>query len=29
MHPDKALAIEDICKVLNISKPTLYRYLTS
>ncbi|WP_425324438.1 recombinase family protein [Legionella busanensis] len=27
MHQDKALAIADICKVLNISKPTLYRYL--
>ncbi|MGQ3890330.1 helix-turn-helix domain-containing protein [Legionella sp. CNM-1927-20] len=29
MHQDKALAIIDICKVLNISKPTLYRYLSS
>ncbi|STX55650.1 transposase (resolvase, DNA invertase) [Legionella beliardensis] len=29
MHQDKALSIADICKVLNISKPTLYRYLAS
>ncbi|WP_242604690.1 helix-turn-helix domain-containing protein [Legionella busanensis] len=29
MHQDKTLAIADICKVLNISKPTLYRYLAS
>lgn len=27
MHQDKSLSIEDICKVLKVSKPTLYRYL--
>lgn len=29
MHQDKSLPIEEICKVLHISKPTLYRYLSS
>ncbi|HDS3856726.1 TPA: recombinase family protein [Legionella pneumophila] len=29
MHQDKTLTIEDICKVLKISKPTFYRYLAS
>lgn len=29
MHQDKSLSIEEICKVLKISKPTLYRYLAS
>lgn len=29
MHQDKAIPIDEICKVLNISKPTLYRYLSS
>lgn len=29
MHQDKSLSIEEICKVLKISKPTLYRYLSS
>ncbi|WP_282433139.1 hypothetical protein [Legionella gresilensis] len=29
MHQDKALAIADISKVPNISKPTLYPYLAS
>lgn len=29
MHQDKTLSIEDICKVLKVSKPTLYRYLSS
>lgn len=27
MHADKNLSIKEICKVLKISKPTLYRYL--
>lgn len=27
MHENKALSIDEICKVLKISKPTLYRYL--
>ncbi|CAM3024263.1 recombinase family protein [Legionella worsleiensis] len=29
MHQDKTLSIEEICKVLKVSKPTLYRYLSS
>jgi predicted DNA-binding transcriptional regulator AlpA len=29
MHQDKTLPIDEICKVLKISKPTLYRYLSS
>ncbi|WP_423202823.1 helix-turn-helix domain-containing protein [Legionella busanensis] len=29
MHQDKAIAIADICKVLNISKSILYRCLAS
>jgi len=29
MHLDKNMTLEDICSVLNISKPTLYRYLAS
>ena len=29
MHQDQSLSIEEICKVLKISKPTLYRYLAS
>ena len=29
MHQDKSLPIDDICKVLKVSKPTLYRYLKS
>ena len=29
LHQDKNMPIEDICKVLHISKPTLYRYLSS
>lgn len=28
MHQDKTLSIDKICKVLNVSKPTLYRYLS-
>ena len=28
LHQDKNMPIEDICKVLHISKPTLYRYLS-
>lgn len=28
MHQDKALSIDEICKVLKVSKPTLYRYLS-
>lgn len=27
MHEDKSLKIEEICKTLRISRPTLYRYL--
>lgn len=27
MHRDKTLAIDDICKVLKISRPSFYRYL--
>lgn len=27
MHQDKSLSIDEICKVLKISKPSLYRYL--
>ena len=27
MHRDKTLAIDEICNVLKISRPTLYRYL--
>lgn len=29
MHQDKTLSIEEICRVLKVSKPTLYRYLAS
>ncbi len=29
MHQDKTLSIDKICNVLKISKPTLYRYLSS
>ena len=29
MHQDKTLSIDEICKVLKVSKPTLYRYLSS
>jgi AcrR family transcriptional regulator len=29
MHQDKALSIDEICKVSKVSKPTLYRYLSS
>jgi DNA invertase Pin-like site-specific DNA recombinase len=29
MHQDKSLSIDEICKILKISKPTLYRYLAS
>lgn len=29
MHQDKSLSIEEICRVLKISKPTLYRYLAT
>ncbi|STX84923.1 site-specific DNA recombinase; e14 prophage [Legionella donaldsonii] len=29
MHQDKTLSIEEICKILKVSKPTLYRYLSS
>lgn len=29
MHQDKALSIDEICKVLKVSKPTLYRYLAT
>lgn len=29
MHQDKTLSIDEICKVLNVSKPTLYRYLAT
>lgn len=29
MHQDKTLSIAEICKVLKISTPTLYRYLNS
>ncbi|WP_028389280.1 recombinase family protein [Legionella fairfieldensis] len=29
MHQDKSFSIEEICKILKISKPTLYRYLAS
>lgn len=29
MHQDKSLSIEEICRVLKVSKPTLYRYLSS
>ncbi len=28
MHRDKTLPIDEICHVLNISRPTLYRYLS-
>jgi len=28
MHRDKTLAIDEICNVLKISRPTLYRYLS-
>jgi DNA invertase Pin-like site-specific DNA recombinase len=28
MHQDKTLSISEICKVMNISVPTLYRYLS-
>lgn len=28
MHQDKTIPIDDICKVLKVSKPTLYRYLS-
>jgi len=28
MHRDKTLPIDEICKVLNISRPSLYRYLS-
>lgn len=28
LYEDKLIKTEDICKVLNISKPTLYRYLS-
>jgi DNA invertase Pin-like site-specific DNA recombinase len=27
MHADKTIEIQDICKTLNISRPSLYRYL--
>ena len=27
MHADKTMPVEDICKTLRISRPTLYRYL--
>lgn len=27
MHQDKTLSIEEICRVLNISRPSFYRYL--
>lgn len=29
MHQDNTLSIDEICKVLKVSKPTLYRYLSS
>lgn len=29
MHQDKTMEIEVICKILNISRPTFYRYLKS
>ncbi|WP_449280262.1 helix-turn-helix domain-containing protein [Legionella dresdenensis] len=29
MHHDKSMSIDDICKVLKVSRPTLYRYLAS
>lgn len=28
LHNDKSLSIDEICKVLQVSKPTLYRYLS-
>ena len=28
MHEDKSMKIEDICAMLRISRPTLYRYLS-
>lgn len=28
MHEDKSMEIDEICKMLRISRPTLYRYLT-
>ena len=28
MHEDKSIKIEEICKMLRISRPTLYRYLS-
>jgi DNA invertase Pin-like site-specific DNA recombinase len=27
MHEDKSIKVEEICKMLRISRPTLYRYL--
>jgi len=27
MHADKSIAVDDICRTLRISRPTLYRYL--
>ncbi len=29
MHQDKSLSIAEICKVMKISQPTLYRYLNA
>ena len=29
MHQDNTLSIDEICKVMKISQPTLYRYLNA
>lgn len=29
MHQDKSMTLDDICSALNISRPTLYRYLAT